>query len=136
MRTKGLKKETIDEHIRFSGGQLVADRSKTALSIHAVNKVMKTMKVNLVKNGGDKRIGCDLNLLEDDGAHEPRPLNHRGWTTQQVRNHSGWTNREEFYCFVRNSFACRVLAQYWGWCADVGRLVGLGPAGLSLASAS
>ena len=94
------------------------------------------MKVNLLQNGGDKQIRCDLNLLEDDGAHEPRPLNHRGWTTQKLRNHRGLTNREESYCFIRNSFACRVFAEYWGWCADVGRLAVLGPAGPSMASVS
>ena len=68
MLTKGLKRETIDEHIKFSGGQLVESRSKTALSIHAVSKIMRAIKPNLLQNGGDKQILCDLNLLEDDGT--------------------------------------------------------------------
>ena len=113
MLTKGLKRETIDEHIRFSGGQLVANRSKTALSIHAVNKVMKTIKVNLVKNGGDKRIGCDLNLFENVGTHEPRPLNHRGWTNNKYET-TVVGRIGKIHCFIRNSLACRVLLNTGG----------------------
>ena len=67
MPTKGFKRITIDEHIKFSGGQLVESRSKTALSIHAVNKVAKTMKVNLLQNGGDKQNLGNERLLGDDG---------------------------------------------------------------------
>ena len=67
MLTKGLKRETIDEHIKFSGGQLVESRSKTALSIHAVSKVMNAIKANLLQNGGDKQSLGNLSLLKDDG---------------------------------------------------------------------
>ena len=42
--------------------------SKTALSIHAVSKVMRAIKANLLQNGGDKQILSNLNLLEDDGT--------------------------------------------------------------------
>ena len=58
MLTKGLKRETIDEHIKFTGGQLVENRSKTALSIHAIsnNKVMRAIRPNLLQNGGDTQV--------------------------------------------------------------------------------
>ena len=67
MLTNGLKRETIDEHIKFSGGQLVESRSKTALSIHAVSKIMRAMKPNLLQNGRGKQVLGALNQLEDDG---------------------------------------------------------------------
>ena len=51
MVTKGLKNETIDEHMRFTGGQVEQNKSKTALSIHVVSKskMMRAMKPNLLK---------------------------------------------------------------------------------------
>ena len=42
-------------------------RSKTALSIHAVSKIMRAMKPNLLQNGRGKQVLGALNLLEDDG---------------------------------------------------------------------
>ena len=51
MLTKGLKKETIDEHMRFTGGQVEQNKLKTALSIHVVSrsKMMRAMRPNLLK---------------------------------------------------------------------------------------
>ena len=51
MLTKGLKKETIDEHMRFTGGQVEQKKLKTALSIHVVSrsKMMRAMRPNLLK---------------------------------------------------------------------------------------
>ena len=51
MSTKGLKNETIDEHMRFTGGQVEQSKSKTALSIHVISKskIMRAMRPNLVK---------------------------------------------------------------------------------------
>ena len=52
MLTKGLKKETIDEHMRFTGGQVEQKKLKTALSIHVVSrsKMMRAMRPNLLKH--------------------------------------------------------------------------------------
>ena len=51
MFTKGLKKETIDEHVGFTGGQVEQNKSKTALSIHVVSKskIMRAFRPNLLK---------------------------------------------------------------------------------------
>ena len=51
MLTKGLKKETIEEHMRFTGGQVQQNKSKSALSIHVVSrsKMMRAMKPNLLQ---------------------------------------------------------------------------------------
>ena len=48
--TKGLQKETIDEHMRFTGGQVEQNKSMTALSIHVVSrsKMMMAMMPNLL----------------------------------------------------------------------------------------
>ena len=56
MLTKGLKRETIEEHMRFTGGQVHQGKSKTALSIHAIsrNKMMRAMRPNLLQTGRDK----------------------------------------------------------------------------------
>ena len=56
MLTKGLKRETIEEHMRFTGGQVHQGKSETALSIHAIsrNKMMRAMRPNLLQKGGDK----------------------------------------------------------------------------------
>ena len=56
MLTKGMKRETIEEHMRFTGGQVHQGKSKTALSIHAVsrNKMMRAMRRNLLQKGTDK----------------------------------------------------------------------------------
>ena len=45
MLTKGLKKETIDEHMRFTGGQVEQNKLKTALSIHVVSRSKMMRKV-------------------------------------------------------------------------------------------
>ena len=51
MFTKSLKKETIDEHMRFTGGQVEQNKLKTALSIHVVSrsKLMRAIWPNLLK---------------------------------------------------------------------------------------
>ena len=56
MLTKGSKRETIEEHMRFTGGQVQQGKSKTALSIHTVsrNKMMRVMRPNLLQRTGDK----------------------------------------------------------------------------------
>ena len=61
MLTKGLKRETIEEQLRFTSGQVQQGKSKTALSIHAVSsssssksKMMKVMTANLLQRGGDR----------------------------------------------------------------------------------
>ena len=66
MLTKGLTKETIDEHMRFTGGQVQQNKSKTALSIHAVsrNKMTWAMRPNLLQKEGDKWGLGGLNFLE------------------------------------------------------------------------
>ena len=50
MLTTGLKKETIDEHMGFTGGQVEQNQLKTALSIHVVSrsKMMRAMRPNLL----------------------------------------------------------------------------------------
>ena len=64
MLTNGLKKETIDEHMRFTGSQVQQNKSKTALSIHAVgrNKMTWAMRPNLLQKGGDKLGSWRLEL--------------------------------------------------------------------------
>ena len=56
MFTKGLKKETIEEHMRFTGGQVQQNKSTSALSIHVVSrsKMMRAMKPNLPKREGGR----------------------------------------------------------------------------------
>ena len=56
MFTKGSKRETIEEHMRFTGGQVHQGKSKTALSIRAIsrNNMMRFMRPNLLQKGGDK----------------------------------------------------------------------------------
>ena len=62
MFTKGLKKETIEEHMRFTGGQVQQNKSKSALSIHVVSrsKMMRAMKPNLLNKERDR---CTSNGL-------------------------------------------------------------------------